>query len=84
MFNIDTAYVNVKYANGSMTAVDCTLAGNKMARNMYKSIELEGAGIQCARNLCNLQFMYFVNTLFARLSGLNRRFPQLHGCSLVS
>ena len=40
-FNIDTACVEVKYTDGSMTAIDCTLVEAEVARNMYESSELE-------------------------------------------
>lgn len=40
-FNIDTACVEIKYADGSMIAIDCTLVEAEVARNMYKSSELE-------------------------------------------
>ena len=41
-FNIDTACVEVKFADGSMISIDCTLVEAEVARNMYESIELEG------------------------------------------
>ena len=40
-FNIDTARVEVKYADGSMIAIDCTLVEAEVERNMYESSELE-------------------------------------------
>lgn len=40
-FNIDTACVEVKYADGSMISIDCTLVEAKVARNMYESSKLE-------------------------------------------
>ena len=40
-FNIDTACVEVKYTDGSMIAIDCTLVEAEVARNMYESSELE-------------------------------------------
>ena len=40
-FNIDTARVEVKYADGSMIAIDCTLVEAEVAQNMYESSELE-------------------------------------------
>ena len=41
VFNIDTACVEVKFADGSMIAIDCTLLEAEVARNMYESSELE-------------------------------------------
>ena len=38
-FNIDTACVEVKYADSIMIAVDCTLVEAEVARNMYESSE---------------------------------------------
>ena len=40
-FNIDTACVEVKYADGSVIYIDCTLVESEVARNMYESSELE-------------------------------------------
>lgn len=40
-FNIDTACVEVKFADGSMISIDCTLVEEEVARNMYESSELE-------------------------------------------
>ena len=40
-FNIDTARVEIKYADGSMISIDCTLVDAEVARNMYESSELE-------------------------------------------
>ena len=41
VFNIDTACVEVKFADGSVIAIDCTLVEAEVARNMYESSELE-------------------------------------------
>ena len=40
-FNIDTACVEVKYADGSMLSIDCTKVENEVARNMYEASELD-------------------------------------------
>ncbi len=40
-FNIDTACVEVKYADGGMISFDCTLIEAEVARNMYESSELD-------------------------------------------
>lgn len=40
-FNIDTAYVEVRFVDGSMIAIDCTLVEAEVARNMYESSELQ-------------------------------------------
>ena len=40
-FNIDTACVEVKFADGNRIAIDCTLVEAEVARNMYESSELE-------------------------------------------
>ena len=39
-FHIDTACVEVKYTDGSMIAIDCTLVEAEVARNMDESSEL--------------------------------------------
>ena len=40
-FNIDTASVEVKYADGSMISINCTKVENEGARNMYEASELD-------------------------------------------
>ena len=40
-FNIDTACVEVKYADGCMIAINCTKVENEVARNMYEASELD-------------------------------------------
>ena len=40
-FNIDTACVEVKYADGSMISIDCTRVENEVAWNMYEASELD-------------------------------------------
>ena len=40
-FNVDTACVEVKYADGSMLSIDCTRVENEVARNMYEASELD-------------------------------------------
>ena len=40
-FNIDTACVEVKFADGNMIAIACTLVEAEVARNMYESSEQE-------------------------------------------
>ena len=41
VFNIDTAYVEVRFVDGSMIAIDCTVVEAEVARNMYESSELQ-------------------------------------------
>ena len=41
VFNIDTACVEVRFVDGSMISVDCTLVEAEVARNMYESRELD-------------------------------------------
>ena len=40
-FNIDTACVEVRFVDGSMISIDCTLVEAEVSRNMYESNELE-------------------------------------------
>ncbi len=40
-FNIDTACVEVKFADGNMISIDCTLVEAEIVRNMYESSELD-------------------------------------------
>ena len=40
-FNIDTACVEVKLADGSMLSIDCIAVENEYANNMYESSELD-------------------------------------------
>ena len=40
-FNMDAGCVEVKYADGSMIAINCTKVENEVARNMYEASELD-------------------------------------------
>lgn len=40
-FNIDTACVEAKYADGSIISINCTLVEAEVAQNLYESSELE-------------------------------------------
>ncbi|MDO4572354.1 MAG: DUF6061 family protein [Clostridia bacterium] len=40
-FNMDTACVELKYADGSLTSIDCTAVENEVADNMYQRSELD-------------------------------------------
>ena len=40
-FNIDTACVEVKLADGSMVSIDCIAVENEYANNMYETSELD-------------------------------------------
>lgn len=39
-FNIDTACVELKFADGSIISVDCTAVEDEVAKNMYQRSEL--------------------------------------------
>ena len=40
-FNMDTACVELKLANGTMISIDCTAVENEIADNMYQRSELD-------------------------------------------
>ena len=40
-FNMDTACVELKFANGSIIAIDTIAVENEVARNMYERSELD-------------------------------------------
>ena len=40
-FNIDTACVELKLADGTMISIDCTAVENEAADNMYQRSELD-------------------------------------------
>ena len=40
-FNIDTANVELCFADGSMISIDCTTVENEVADNMYQRSELD-------------------------------------------
>ena len=40
-FNIDTACVELKLADGTLTSIDCTAVENEVADNMYQRSELD-------------------------------------------
>ena len=40
-FNIDTACVELKFADGTMISIDCTAVEDEVAKNMYQRLELD-------------------------------------------
>lgn len=40
-FNIDTACVELRFADGSMISIDCTAVESEVADNMYQRSELD-------------------------------------------
>lgn len=40
-FNIDTACVELKFADGTMISIDCTAVEDEIAKNMYQRSELD-------------------------------------------
>ncbi len=40
-FNMDTGCVELKYADGSLLAIDCTAVENQIADNLYQRAELD-------------------------------------------
>ena len=40
-FNVDTGCVELRYADGSMIAIDCTAVERKVADNMHQRSELD-------------------------------------------
>lgn len=40
-FNMDTACVELHFADGTMISIDCTAVENEVADNMYESSELD-------------------------------------------
>ncbi len=40
-FNMDTACVELRYADGTMISIDCTAVENEIADNMYQRSELD-------------------------------------------
>ncbi len=40
-FNMDTACVELKMADGTMISIDCTAVENEVAENMYQRSELD-------------------------------------------
>ena len=40
-FNMDTACVELKFADGTMISIDCTAVEDEVAKNMYQRSELD-------------------------------------------
>ena len=40
-FNIDSACVELKFADGSIISIDCTAVENEISNNMYQRSELD-------------------------------------------
>ena len=55
-FNIDTACVEVKYADCSMISIDCTKVESEIARNMYEASELDWLVYNAPADYVNLLF----------------------------
>lgn len=53
-FNIDTACVEVKYAEDSMISIDCTRMEKEFARNMYEASEPDWLVYNVPMNYVNL------------------------------
>ena len=70
-FNIDTARVEIKYADGSMIAIDCTLVEAEVARNIYESSELEWL-------VCNAPVDYVNLLLHGDIRGYLRSVTEYH------
>ena len=55
-FNIDTACVEVKYADGSRISINCPRVENEVARNMYEASELDWLVYNAPVDYVNLLF----------------------------
>lgn len=55
-FNIDTARVEVRFADSSMIAIDCTQVEAEIAWNMYESSELQWLMYNAPIDYVNLLF----------------------------
>ncbi|MBQ7340819.1 MAG: hypothetical protein IJW41_01440 [Oscillospiraceae bacterium] len=53
-FNTDTACVEVKYADGGMSSIDCTRVENEFAQNMYEASELDWLVYKAPMDYMNL------------------------------
>ena len=40
-YNMDTGCAELRYTDGSMYSIDCTVVENEVARNMYERSELD-------------------------------------------
>lgn len=40
-FNMDTVYVELKFADGSIISIDCLAVENEIVKNMYQQSELD-------------------------------------------
>lgn len=56
-FNIDTAFVELRLSNGTMTSIDTVAVENEVADNMYQRSELNwliyNAPLECADLILN-------------------------------
>ena len=53
-FNMDTACVELKFADGRMISIDTIAVENEVADNMYQRSELDD--LQCAVGICRPYF----------------------------
>ncbi len=75
-FNINTACVEVKLADGSMVSIDCIAVENEYANNMYETSELDfliyNEPMSCVRLLLSDKMEEYLrnNTDYTPLSDL--------------
>ena len=69
-FNIDTACVEVKYADGSMISIDCTRVENEVARNMYEASELDWLVYNAPVDYVNLLLHGNIREYFGECDGI--------------
>ena len=81
-FNIDTACVEVRFVDGSMISVDCTLVEAEVARNMYESSELEWLVYNAPVDYVNLLLHGDVREYLRNVTeyrGFSIEYPYKHG-----
>lgn len=74
-FNIDTACVELKFADGTMISIDCTAVEDEVAKNMYQRSELDwlvyNASIDYARIVFDGEIEDYLRQVTAPHSGID-------------
>ena len=68
-FNIDTACVEIKLADGSIVSIDCIAVENEYANNMYETSELDHLNFCLHENSITTLFFLFTKKFFELFGG---------------
>ena len=83
-FNINSACVEVKYADGSIISIDCTKVENEVARNMYEASELDSLVYNAPVDYANLLLHGDIREYLRNTTDYHRRILDIVAVLLIS